>query len=163
LAARRGLSIPIVYNTSGYENLEIIRLLDGIVGVYLPDMKYDNDSIAEEYSGFVDYVNNNRRAVREMYRQVGNLETKNGIACKGLIIRHLILPYDISGTDNIFKFIFKNISEKVHISLMAQYFPAWKAVSHIIIGRKITGEEYTKAIDSFHRNGLINGWIQEYF
>jgi len=162
IASQNGLEIPIVYNTSGYENSEIIKLLDGIVDIYLPDAKYDDDVIAENISGFINYCENNRRSIIEMFRQVGNLKIENGIAKKGLIIRHLILPDNYSGSTNIFRFISESISENVYFSIMDQFFPAYKSLNHKSLSRRISQKEYDDAIDAFYDYGLHNGWIQEH-
>jgi putative pyruvate formate lyase activating enzyme len=157
-----GLNIPLVYNTSGYESTEVLKLLDGIVDIYLPDAKYAEDSIAEKYSRAENYSQVNQDALLEMYRQVGNLKVnKSGIAISGLIIRHLILPYNLSGTDRVLKWIAENISRKTYISLMSQYFPAFKALKYKELARSINKNEYDKAKESFYNYGLRNGWIQE--
>lgn len=162
IASDRGLSIPIVYNTSGYERVEILKLLDGIVDVYLPDMKYADDTVARELSGFKNYSSNNRAAIKEMYRQVGRLKVRNGLAYKGLIVRHLVLPSNLSGTDSILGFLATELSQKIHISLMSQYFPAHTALNRNDIGRRITEEEYDRAISYLTEMNLDNGWFQEY-
>ena len=160
--ACKGLNIPIVYNTSGYERSEIIGLLDGIVDIYLPDAKYNDDSIAYKISGFRNYVKNNHESLHEMYRQTGNLRTEDGIAYKGMIIRHLILPENLSGTKEVLTYLAENISYDLYISLMDQYFPAYKALDDFSLNRKITIKEYNDAIEVFHECGLYNGWIQEH-
>jgi putative pyruvate formate lyase activating enzyme len=161
-AAEKGLKIPIVYNTSGYERYEVIRLLEGIIDVYLPDSKYADNEIAKNVSGFQNYVENNRSSLIEMYKQSGNLIVNKGIAVKGLIIRHLILPENYSGTCDVLKFISEKLSKDVHISLMDQYFPSYKALKHSVLSRRITLTEYNNAIESFYEKGLHNGWIQEH-
>ena len=161
-ARESGLSIPLVYNTSGYESLDVLKLLDGIIDIYLPDVKYAEDNIAIKYSKAENYFRVVKRALREMYRQVGDLKVnKSGIAISGIIIRHLILPYDLSGTDIVLKWIAENISKASYISLMAQYFPAFQASKYEEISRNISRDEYDKAKESFYNYGLINGWIQE--
>lgn len=154
--------IPIVYNTSGYERTEIISMLENIIDIYLPDSKYDDDNIALDISGFKQYVTNNRGALREMYRQVGILKETGGIAYRGLVIRHLILPDNLSGTENVLKSISEQLSSDIHISLMDQYFPANKANDHPILNRRITKDEYGSALDAFYNSGLHNGWIQDH-
>jgi putative pyruvate formate lyase activating enzyme len=157
-----GLNIPLVYNTSGYESIEVLKLLDGIVDIYLPDAKYAEDRVAEKYSQAENYSRVNKGTLLEMYRQVGNLKVnKNGIAISGLIIRHLILPYNLSGTDRVLKWIAENISRKTYISLMSQYFPAFEASKYKELSRSINKNEYDKAKESFYNYGLRNGWIQE--
>ncbi len=163
IAIEGGFNIPIVYNTSGYETLPALRLLDGIVDIYLPDMRYSNDELAKKYSKVRKYVSYNRAAIKEMFRQAGLLRTdENGIAEKGLIIRHLVLPENISGTENVMKFIAEGLSFDVSISLMDQYFPTYRAVDYPEINRKITEEEYLAAQDVMERYGLYEGWVQEH-
>jgi putative pyruvate formate lyase activating enzyme len=161
IARERGFDLPIVYNTSGYESLEALRLLDGIVDIYMPDMRYSDDRVAINYSIAPHYAEINRAAIKEMYRQVGNLVLDdNGIAKKGLLIRHLVLPGGLSGTEEIMKFLAEEISKDVYISLMSQYFPAFKATEHKEINRRITAEEYEEACRIMEKYGLENGWIQ---
>lgn len=161
IARERGFNLPIVYNTSGYESLEALRLLDGIVDIYLPDMRYSDNAAAMKYSIAPHYREINRAAIKEMYRQVGNLVLDEmSIARRGLIIRHLILPGGISGTEEIMKFLAEEISKDVYISLMSQYFPAFKAMEHKEINRRITAEEYEEARRIMEKYGLENGWTQ---
>jgi putative pyruvate formate lyase activating enzyme len=159
-AVKGGLSIPIVYNSSGYDNVESLRMLEGIVDVYLPDMKYGDDERAFRYSGVTGYVKTNRAAVAEMYRQVGDLELdETGIAVRGLIVRHLVLPGGMSGTDRVLEFL-AGLSQSIGVSLMSQYFPAHEAVGLPELGRKITRGEYEEALDILDRFGFVNGWVQ---
>ena len=163
IARERGFGLPIVYNTSGYESLETLRILDGIVDIYLPDMRYGDNKAAMQYSVAPHYVEINRAAIKEMYCQVGNLVIdKAGIAKRGLIIRHLVLPGGLSGTEGIMKFLAEEISRDVYISLMSQYFPAYKTTEHKEINRRITEAEYDAAYESKMKYGLKNGWIQEH-
>jgi len=162
IAKERGFDLPIVYNTSGYDSVETLRLLDGIIDIYLPDMRYSDDAAAMKYSIAQNYPEVNRAAVKEMYRQVGNLVLDgNGIARKGLIIRHLVLPNGLSGTEAVMKFLSEEISKNVSISLMAQYFPAYKASEYEELSRRITAEEYEEAYRIMQKYGLENGWVQE--
>ncbi len=162
IAKERGFNLPIVWNTSGYESIETLRLLDGIVDIYLPDLRYGDDKAAVQYSVAPHYVEVNRAAVQEMYRQVGNLVTdEHGIAKRGLIIRHLILPGGLSGTESVMKFLAEEISEDVFISLMSQYFPAYRSSDHEEINRRINEKEYDEAYDIKMRYGLKNGWVQD--
>jgi len=161
IAADNGLNIPIVYNTSGYERIEILELLDGIVDIYLPDMKYADDAVARELSGFENYSSCNRAAIKEMFRQVGDLKIRESIAYRGLIVRHLVLPSNLSGTDIVMNFLRFEISQKVHISLMSQYFPAHSALHREDIGRSLTSDEYDRALKYFFDVELDNGWFQE--
>jgi putative pyruvate formate lyase activating enzyme len=163
IAKERGFGLPIVYNTSGYESIDSLRLLDGIVDIYLPDMRYSDDAVALKYSLAPRYPAINRAAVKEMFRQVGNLALdENGIAKSGLIIRHLVLPNGLSGTEGVMRFLAGEISPDVYISLMSQYFPAYKATEHREINRKITVEEYEEARRIMESYGLENGWVQEF-
>jgi len=162
VARERGFNLPVVYNTSGYESLEALRLLDGIVDIYLPDMRYSDDSVARTYSAAPHYPEINRAAVKEMFRQVGNLVLdEDGIATRGLIVRHLVLPNGLSGTREVMKFLAEEISKDVYISLMSQYFPAYKAHEFSKLSRRITSEEYEEAYHIMQKYGLENGWIQD--
>jgi putative pyruvate formate lyase activating enzyme len=161
-AWQMGFDLPLVYNSSGYDSVEALRLLDGVIDIYLPDMRYSDNRIAKRLSSAEDYVEVNREAIREMYEQVGNLVTdEDGIAKKGLLIRHLILPNDLSGSRKTFRFIREEISPEVYVSLMGQYFPSFKASFDVSINRKITKEEYQLAKESFFESGLTLGWMQE--
>ncbi|MFQ6003172.1 MAG: radical SAM protein [Candidatus Zixiibacteriota bacterium] len=157
-----GFDLPLVYNSSGYDSIEALRLLEGVIDIYLPDMRYSDNRVAKRLSSAQDYVEVNREAIREMYRQVGNLVIDgNGIAKKGLLVRHLILPFDLAGSKNTFRFVEEEISPKVYVSLMGQYFPSFKASFDVSINRKITEEEYEQAKESFFKSGLTLGWMQE--
>jgi putative pyruvate formate lyase activating enzyme len=161
-AWEKGFDLPLVYNTSGYDSLQSLQLLEGIIDIYLPDMRYADDNIAKKLSSVENYAEVNQKAIKEMFRQVGNLETdEEGIAKKGLIIRHLILPDNLAGSEKTFQFIKKEISGKVYVSLMGQYFPSFKAGECVSINRKITPEEYESAVESFLGSGLSRGWMQE--
>lgn len=163
IAYERGFNLPIVYNSSGYDSVEALRLLDGIVDVYLPDMRYADDAIAMKLSVAPHYHEINRAAIKEMFRQVGNLELDgSGIAQRGLIVRHLVLPNKLSGTERIMKFLAEEISRDVCISLMSQYFPAFKAHENIDINRRINEQEYDQAYELKLKYGLRNGWMQEF-
>lgn len=164
LAIEGGLRLPLVYNTSGYERVETLQLLDGVVDIYLPDAKYADDETARRLSGFMRYVEANRAALREMFRQVGDelVLDGEGIARRGLIVRHLVLPEGLASTPEVLRWIAENLSPRVHVSLMDQYFPAHKAVGHPVLGRKITAEEYAEALRAFEEAGLTNGWMQEH-
>lgn len=162
LAWEKGFDLPLVYNTSGYDAIDSLKLLEGIIDVYLPDMRYSDNHVARELSSVENYVEVNRKAIKEMYRQVGNLVTDDdGIAQKGLIIRHLILPNKLAGSEETFRFISQEISDTVYISLMGQYFPSFKAGECVSINRKITPEEYESVVESFFKSGLSRGWMQD--
>ena len=155
LAARQGLRIPIVYNTGGYDSLETIRVLDGIVDIYMPDMKYGDSGPAEEFSNAPDYPRVNFAAVKEMHRQVGELVTTiDGIAVRGLLVRHLVLPEGMAGTKRVAEFVSRDISKDTYMNIMAQYRPYYKAVGHPSIGRRITMTEYREALAIARAAGL---------
>ena len=157
-----GLNIPLVYNTSGYDLLETIKALDGIIDIYLPDLRYTSDKISKQYSDATDYVENDRNAIKEMYRQVENIMTdENEITQRGLIVRHLILPGRLAGSEESLTWLVKEISPEVSISLMAQYYPAHHAARFPALSRGITEAEYNEAVDLLDKLGLENGWIQE--
>jgi len=163
LAVEDGFDLPIVYNTSGYEAATALRLLDGIVDVYLPDMRYACDSVAKRYSRAKMYSSFNRAAVKEMFRQVGTLVTdEEGNAVRGLIIRHLVLPGGLSGTDEVLRFVSDELNSDVHVSLMDQYFPAYMADTVPELARKITYQEYETAMGLLDAYGLHEGWLQEH-
>jgi putative pyruvate formate lyase activating enzyme len=160
---KQGLALPIVWNSSGYDKVESLRLLDGIVEIYMPDMRYSSGNNAGCYSSASDYPETNRAAIKEMHRQVGDLVLDGeGIAIRGLLIRHLVLPENISGSNEIFKFIAAEISPETFVSLMSQYFPAHKALSMDKINRRILRREYREALDAFEAAGLGNGFAQPY-
>lgn len=161
-AVADGLTIPIVYNTSGYELPEVIRLLNGIVDVYLVDMRYAQTEYSKKYSSAGDYPTHNQESLKEMYRQVGDATfNEDNLITHGIIVRHLVLPNNISGTDTIMKFISEHISKNTYISLMSQYHPYYHAHRYPEIARRITKEEYEDAIACLKKYGLENGWIQD--
>jgi len=160
-AKKEGMNLPIVYNCSGYQKFEILRCLDGIINIYLVDMRYNDNKLAENYSGCKNYKKVSRMAVKEMFHQVGNLEVdENKMAISGVVVRHLVLPNNISGSEGIFKFLAKEVSEDIYVSLMSQYFPAHLAVEDKNINRPITAAEFGRAVDVFYDAGLKNGFIQ---
>jgi len=162
IAISQGLNIPIVYNTSGYELPEIIRKLSGVVDIYLPDMRYADNQNSITYSQAPDYPRLNQESVKEMHKQVGTAQINDaGIIEKGMIVRHLVLPNNISGTKEIMRFIAKEISKDTYISLMSQYFPCYEANGFPQINRRVRKEEYDEAIKYMRNCGLHNGWIQE--
>ena len=162
LAAQLGLKLPIIYNTNGYDSVEMLKLYDGVVDIYLPDFKYGNSEYAKTYSLVDNYFEKTKEAIKEMYRQVGDDLVYDGdVVVRGLIIRHLILPNDLSDTEKVFKFIAEELSPKVHISLMSQYYPTNKAYKDILIDRALRNSEYDKALQLLEKYGLHNGWIQE--
>lgn len=162
IAVEKGLKIPIVYNSSGYDSLEALRLLEGVVDIYMPDLRYSDEDAGRKFSGVSDYVEVSRTVVREMHRQVGDLKLdKEGIAQKGLLIRHLVLPNGWAGTRATMEFISREISKETYISLMSQYFPAYKALENPELNRRITKSEYEEAKKALLQAGLKNGWFQE--
>ena len=161
LAKNKGLKIPIVYNSGGYEKVETLKLLKGIIDIYMPDAKYADDRSAEKYSDAKNYSEINKAALKEMYKQVGTLQIKNDIATKGLLIRHLVLPENIAGSRKVFEFIAKEISPKTYMSIMAQYHPANRTDEFPELQRKITDKEYQQVLNWADELGLINGWRQE--
>ena len=157
-----GLNLPIVYNSNGYDHLETLRLLDGIVDIYLPDLKYASNAMAMTYSGISQYVRTARRAIREMFRQTGLLQTDDhGIAKRGLLIRHLVLPNDISGSIECLNWIGKELSNEVSVSLMAQYYPAHRAADYPLISRTLTIKEYGRVLHEMKQLGFKNALYQE--
>lgn len=163
LAIPQGFRLPLVYNSSGYEALDTLGLLDGIVDIYLPDAKYADEQVAKEMSGFRRYVHHNRAALMEMHRQVGpDLQLgPDGLAVRGLIVRHLVLPAGLAGSAQVARWLAANLSPELHVSIMSQYFPAHRAVGHPVLGRKTSAEEYAAAVEAFVDVGLTNGWQQE--
>jgi putative pyruvate formate lyase activating enzyme len=162
LAIPMGLKIPLVYNTGGYDSVETIKALDGIIDIYLPDLMYASDKPAKQFSQAPHYVENSRQAIKEMFRQVGNLQTdENEIAQRGLIVRHLILPEGLAGSEESLTWLAKEVSAKVSVSLMAQYYPTHHAAKYAALSRGITEAEYLEVIDLLEELGIENGWIQE--
>ena len=162
IARKKGLDIPIIYNSNGYENIETIKKLNGYIDVYLPDLKYYDDEIAYKYSGINNYLENAKSAILEMQKQVGGPKlNENGIIQKGLIIRHLVLPNNIENSEKILRWIKSNINEEVYISIMAQYFPSYKAKQMNDINRKLSEEEYAKIEDLVYELDIKNGYMQE--
>jgi putative pyruvate formate lyase activating enzyme len=157
LAARGGLRLPIVYNSNGYDSVEALRLLDGVVDIYMPDLKFADDATALELSDAPGYVEAARAAILEMHRQVGDLRLDaGGIAQRGLLIRHLVLPHDLAGTETTLTWIRENLGEYVAVNLMAQYHPAHRAHSHPLLERGLTRDEYRAAAGVARRLGLLN-------
>ncbi len=161
IAKSEGLSVPIVYNTNGYESDGALEMLNGYVDIYMPDAKYSDNKLAEEQCGFIDYSKYNMSALKRMRQQVGDLETdKGGIAKKGLLIRHLVIPGYIENTKSLLEKISEEISNKVHISLMNQYSPIAQVREHPNLKRRLDVEEYEESKAYLERLGFLNGWIQ---
>ncbi len=161
-AVPMGLHIPLVYNTNGYDALETLQELDGIIDIYLPDIKYASNSFARKYSQAQDYVAVSRVAVKEMYRQVGDLVVdEQGVAQRGLIVRHLVLPNELAGSEQSLTWLSRELSPSVTVSIMAQYLPVHKAPRVPSLSRTISVAEYDKVTELLSNLGLENGWVQE--
>jgi putative pyruvate formate lyase activating enzyme len=155
IASEKGLKLPIVYNCGGYESLHAIKILDGIVDIYMPDFKYIEPVMAKMYSKAEDYPEAAMAAIREMHRQVGDLVTdQRGIATRGLLVRHLVLPDGIAGTAGVVKFITEEISKNTYINIMDQYHPCYKAFDNPSLNKRITHQEYADAIQMAEDAGL---------
>ncbi|MDH3450078.1 MAG: radical SAM protein [Gammaproteobacteria bacterium] len=155
IAAHRGLRLPLVYNTGGYDSPEALALLDGIIDIYMPDMKYGDSAIAHQYSHVRDYVEINFAAVREMYRQVGDLRLDaDGIAQHGLLVRHLVLPDDLAGTEAVIAFLANDVSRHTYLNLMDQYHPCYRAGDYPPLDRSLSHDEYRQALDLAAKHGL---------
>jgi len=162
-ARLKGLSIPMVFNTGGYDNPEIIKMLDGAIDIYMPDMRYSDDEKARKYSHVREYTHYNQQSVKEMYRQVGNLKLdKDGIARKGLLIRILVMPENIGGVKKTLDFIKRELSTNVYLSIMAQYQPTYKAAGYPELNRTITAKEYLEIVKYAERKGFSYGYTQDY-
>jgi len=166
IAAERGLRLPVVYNTNAYDSVEVLKLLEGVVDIYLPDLKYSDDEAGREYSKVTEYVRHSRASIKEMYRQVGDglVYGEDGLLKRGLIIRLLVLPNDIGGIRESLVWIREELSPKVSVSLMAQYFPTNKvgAERYPLISRKIRWSEWLTAIEQMESLGLEEGWMQDF-
>lgn len=161
LAVERGFHLPLVYNSNGYDSVETLKLLEGIVDIYLPDIKYYSEEVAEKLSCGPGYCTANRSAVKEMLRQVPDYQlNKEGILQRGVIVRHLILPANKAGSEQIFRFIAKHLSPETTVSIMTQYFPAHQVVGDGVLGRRITRQEYLIIKKAWKDAGLKQGWYQ---
>ena len=162
IAKSKGLKIPIIYNSNGYENPETIKMLNGYIDVYLPDLKYYSNEIAIKYSNAPNYFETATQAIKEMYNQVGTPKfDEEGIIQKGVIIRHLILPNHLQNTKHILKWIEEKLGKEAYVSIMAQYFPTYKSNEYKEINRKITNKEYKEIEKYLYSLQLNNGYIQE--
>ena len=162
IAREKGLKIPIVYNTNGYENVETIKMLEGYIDIYLPDLKYADNKLAKEYSNVDNYFEIATDAIKEMYRQVPNTEfDENGVMKRGIIIRNLILPNHIQNSKKVLKWIEQNMPSSVYVSVMAQYFPTYLAKKNSYLNRKLTNEEYNEIEHYLFSLNIENGYIQE--
>lgn len=163
IAVERGFKLPIVYNTSAYDSVAVLKLLDGIVDIYMPDFKYGSSENALKYSGIKNYVEVAKKVFKEMHRQVGDLVIENGIAKRGMLIRHLVLPNGIAGSKEVLRFIREEISPDSFINIMDQYWPAYKAHEFPELSRRITSKEYNEVVEEAKRLGFKRGIPFSYF
>ncbi len=155
IASERGLRLPVVYNCGGYESLETLRLLDGVIDIYMPDIKYSGPEVAKRLSLAEDYPEVAKAAIKEMHRQVGDLVINDsGVAVKGLLVRHLVLPDGLSGTPEVMRFIAEDISKDTYVNIMDQYYPCYSAPENPPLNRRITRKEFIEAIDTARASGL---------
>jgi len=155
IASQKGLSIPLVYNTGGYDSLDLLRLLEGIIDIYMPDMKYGNPEVAQRYSKCPNYPQVNQAGVSEMYRQVGDLQLDgDGVATRGLLVRHLVLPNNIAGTKVVISYLIEHISKDTYLNIMDQYRPLYRAREYPQLNRSITAQEYQTAVELATTSGL---------
>jgi len=154
VAIEKGLSLPLVYNCGGYESEEVIEILEGVIDIYMPDAKFSSQVVSEKFCHAKDYFENLKKVLKIMHKQVGDLKIEDGIAQRGLLIRHLVMPNDLSGTKEIMEFIAKEISLDSYINIMAQYRPCGQAYKFPEINRKITSDEYEKAKEIARSFGL---------
>ncbi|MDZ4713609.1 MAG: radical SAM protein [bacterium] len=162
IATGQGLNLPLVYNTNSYDSVEVIKLLDGIIDIYLPDIKYSDDEYGYKYSKIKNYVRHSREALLEMYRQTGSdLVIEDGLLKRGLLVRHLILPNDLAGSLDTLKFI-ASIDNKINLSIMSQYYPVHQALKIDLLSRNIREREYEKVLDYMEELNLENGFLQEF-
>jgi putative pyruvate formate lyase activating enzyme len=159
-----GLSVPLVYNTNSYDSIEVLRMLEGIIDIYLPDIKYADDDAGYRYSKVREYVRHARASITEMYRQTGPglLVDENGTVQRGLIIRHLVLPNDLARSEESLRWISANLDPRVTMSIMSQYYPVHRAGTTELLDRRIRESEYFRVLDILDACGLANGWIQDF-
>lgn len=155
IAIEKGLKLPLVYNTSSYDSVKVLKLLDGIVDIYMPDVKYSDNKVALKYSKVSGYFEAMKKAIKEMHCQAGDLKlNKQGIATRGLLVRHLVLPNNLAGSDEIFEFLSKEISKNTFLNIMNQYHPCHEAFEYPELSRKITNEEYEETLKLAKQKGL---------
>jgi len=157
LAVQKGFRLPIVYNTSSYDSLLSLKLLEGVVDIYMPDIKYSDSQIGQKYSGIPSYFQVVKRTLKEMHRQVGVLQVRNGIAQRGLLIRHLVLPHDLAGSKACLEFIARELSPDSYVNVMEQYYPHYRAGEYPELSRPITTKEYTDAVRFAIQVGIHRG------
>ncbi|MBA7626023.1 hypothetical protein ES703_33457 [subsurface metagenome] len=157
-----GLRLPLVYNTSGYDSVKSLKELDGIIDIYLPDLRYSSDKWSKKFSQAPGYVSHARSAIREMYRQVGDVVLDDaGLAQRGLIVRQLILPNGLAGSHESLTWLVREVSPEVTVSIMSQYFPAHHASRIPLLSRTLSSSEYEEVVELLDSLGLGNGWLQE--
>lgn len=162
IAADNGLRLPLVYNTNSYDSVEVLKLLDGIIDIYLPDLKYSDNEYGYKYSKVKDYATHAKHAILEMHRQIGSrLVLENGMLRRGLVIRHLILPNDLAGSRETLRFI-SELDKNISISIMSQFYPIHKALEIELLSRNIREREYEKVFELMEEFGLENGFMQEF-
>ncbi len=162
IAREKGLKLPIVYNTNSYENIDTLKMLEGYVDIYLPDLKYADDKLAKDYSNIENYFEIATQAIKEMIRQVGKTRiNENGIMQKGVLIRHLVLPNNVDNSKKVLKWIRENIPKSTYVSIMAQYFPTYKAKEMTDLNRKLTKKEWSEIEDYIDELNIENGYVQE--
>lgn len=162
IARNHGLKIPIVYNTNSYENVETLRMLDGYIDIYLPDLKYSENELGKKFSNVSNYFEIATKAIEEMVRQVGTPKlNENGVIKKGVIVRHLVLPNHIENSKKVLKWLKENLPDDMYISVMAQYFSTYKAKDNKELNRKLTKEEWKVIEDYIDELGFLNGYVQE--
>jgi len=154
MAADRGLRLPVVWNCGGYESVEALRLLEGIVDIYMPDIKYGDTRTAEKYSAAPAYWEVAQQAVREMHRQAGDLQVKSGVAVRGLLVRHLVLPEGLAGSENVLRFLAEEISADTFVNIMAQYRPCHRARAYPELARRPTSEAFRQVVAMAGQLGL---------
>ncbi|BAF59109.1 MAG: radical SAM protein [Pelotomaculum sp.] len=160
IAAAGGLRIPIVYNTGGYDSLETLDLLDGVIDIYMPDIKFADDDAGKKYAGAAGYFSVARRAVKKMHEQVGDLVLdEEGIAVRGLLVRHLVLPGNLARTEKVMEFLAGEISKDTFVNVMDQYHPAYRAFEHPELSRRITAKEYREALEAARKAGLRRVYV----
>jgi len=154
IARDHGLRLPVVWNCGGYESVEALRVLEGVVDIYMPDFKYGDSGVAEKFSAAPRYFEAACEALKEMHRQVGDLVVEDGVAVRGLIVRHLVLPHGLAGTERVLRFIAEEISRDTYVNIMAQYYPTWRAHRYSELSRRITATEYREALELARKLGL---------
>ncbi|GAB4127741.1 MAG: radical SAM protein [Ignavibacteriales bacterium] len=163
LAKKIGLRLPIIYNTNGYDSVAVLKLFTDVIDIYLPDLKYGNNTVGKQLSKVNDYFDKAKLSIKEMFNQVGDkLIYDDDVVLRGLIIRHLVLPSRLSESEKVLEFIAKELSPKVHVSIMAQYYPTHKAEKNFLINRKIIASEYDEVLSLLDKYNLENGWMQEF-